>query len=68
MRKIGIALGLLCGLLVLVIATATGTAEARPVRQTDSDENCITCHTSRETLEELAVEPEDEEELSEGEG
>jgi nitrate/TMAO reductase-like tetraheme cytochrome c subunit len=72
MRKTGIALGLLSGLLVMIAVIATGTAEAQPALnpnlQTD-DENCIACHTSQETLQELAVEPEEEgEELSEGEG
>jgi len=30
--------------------------------------NCIACHTDQEQLQELAVEPEEEERLSEGEG
>jgi nitrate/TMAO reductase-like tetraheme cytochrome c subunit len=72
MRKTGIALGLLSGLLVMIAVIATGTAEAQPALSTSlqtDDENCIACHTSKETLQELAVEPEEEgEELSEGEG
>jgi hypothetical protein len=74
MRKIGIALGSLCGLVLLVIAVAIpvngsiGAAEAGPLLQEGGGENCINCHTSQETLEALAVEPEVEEDLSEGEG
>ena len=34
---------------------------------TDSS-NCIACHTNQEALQELAVEPEETESLSEGEG
>ena len=30
--------------------------------------NCVTCHTDKEQLQELAVEPEQKESLSEGEG
>ena len=37
------------------------------VAQAD-DSSCIDCHTTQETLEALAQEPEDAEELSEGEG
>ncbi|HHH40652.1 MAG TPA: hypothetical protein ENK56_01445 [Chloroflexi bacterium] len=33
-----------------------------------SSDNCIACHTDEETLKELAVEPEEKESLSEGEG
>ena len=32
------------------------------------DSDCIVCHTSQEDLKQLAEEPEEEEELSEGEG
>jgi len=32
------------------------------------DSQCIACHTDREAVQDLAVEPEEEEELSEGEG
>jgi hypothetical protein len=41
--------------------------EGEEVTQPDSS-NCIDCHTAKETLQELAVEPEEEESLSEGEG
>jgi hypothetical protein len=72
MRKPGVALGILSGLLVITAVVLAGTANAQPMQapalQAD-DENCVTCHTSKETLQELAVEPADEgEELSEGEG
>ncbi len=69
MKRIGSLLAMLTGLLMaIVVATATGTAEARPAYQSSDDENCIACHTSMETLQELAVEPEEGEALSEGEG
>jgi hypothetical protein len=72
MRKPGVVLGILSGLLVMAAVVLAGTAEARPMQSPSlqaDDENCVTCHTSKETLQELAVEPEDEgEELSEGEG
>jgi hypothetical protein len=72
MRRPGVVLGILSGLLVMAAVVLAGTAQAQPMQapslQAD-DENCVTCHTSKETLQELAVEPEDEgEELSEGEG
>ena len=47
-------------------ATATEAPAAEPVA-IDST-NCITCHTSEETLQKLAVEEEPAESLSEGEG
>jgi len=47
-------------------ATATETPAAAPV-SLDST-NCVTCHTSEETLQKLAVEEEPAESLSEGEG
>jgi len=47
-------------------ATATEAPVAAPV-VIDST-NCITCHTSEETLQKLAVEEEPAESLSEGEG
>ncbi len=70
MKKTGTVLALLLGLMLLIVAAATtDQVEAQPVFQDGDDEACITCHTSQETLQELAVEPEDEgEELSEGEG
>jgi mono/diheme cytochrome c family protein len=69
MRRTGSLRAVLAGLLMVVIAAAaTGTAEARLAFQSSDDENCITCHTSKETLQEMAVEPEEGEELSEGEG
>lgn len=71
MKKTSIALGLLAGLLIAFAIIASGasplTVRAHPALQSD-DENCVTCHTSKETLQKLAVEPETEEELSEGEG
>lgn len=73
MRKPGVVLGILSGLLVMAAVVLAGsTVEAQPVQSPSlqaDDENCVTCHTSKETLQELAVEPEAEgEELSEGEG
>jgi nitrate/TMAO reductase-like tetraheme cytochrome c subunit len=69
MKRPGIVLGTLVGLLVTLAIVVSGTAEAQPPLQTGEDESCITCHTSQETLQELAVEPEEEgEALSEGEG
>ena len=47
-------------------ATATGAPAAEPVAIDSA--NCITCHTSEETLQKLAVEDEPTESLSEGEG
>ena len=35
---------------------------------TINSDNCVACHTDQEQLQELAVEPEEEESLSEGEG
>ncbi|MBN1657476.1 MAG: hypothetical protein JXA93_03695 [Anaerolineae bacterium] len=47
----------------------TETPEPTPTPEPVVDDSaCITCHTSQETLEALAVEEEPEEELSEGEG
>ncbi len=71
MKKSSIVLGLILGLLA-AIAVITGsnaplTAQAQPALQAD-DENCVTCHTDKETLQALAVELEEGEELSEGEG
>ena len=72
MKRFNVVLGLIAGLLVMAAIVATGTAEAQPKLATPlqtGDDNCIACHTSKELLQELAVEPEDEgEELSEGEG
>jgi hypothetical protein len=47
-------------------ATATEAPAAEPV-SVDST-NCVACHTSEETLQQLAVEEEPAESLSEGEG
>ena len=41
---------------------------ADKVTQVTDSSNCITCHTNEESVQELAVEPEKEESLSEGEG
>ena len=68
MRRARIVLGLLSGLLVALAIVLAGTAEAQPALQTGDGENCVACHTDKATLQELAVEPEEEEELSEGEG
>ena len=69
MKRKGSMLALLTGLLmVIAIAVMTGTAEAQPALQASDGENCVACHTDKETLQALAVEPEEEEELSEGEG
>jgi hypothetical protein len=70
MRKAISILGLLVGLLVVLIVPTTGVAGSPPPAPSlqDSDDSCIACHTNQETLEALAVEPEDEEGLSEGEG
>jgi cytoskeletal protein RodZ len=46
--------------------TATPTEEPTPVPVDDTA--CISCHTDEETLEAVAVEPEETESLSEGEG
>jgi mono/diheme cytochrome c family protein len=71
MKRTGVVLGLLSGLLVALAIIAAGdaslTAQAQPALQADG-ENCVTCHTDKAILQELAVEPEEEEELSEGEG
>lgn len=63
MKKTSILLSLAVGLLVAFAITA----QADPLIQSQG-ENCVTCHTDKETLQTLAVEPEEEEELSEGEG
>ena len=64
-RRTGIVLGLLLGAVVIIALALTGTVAA----QTGEGENCVTCHTDKGILQELAVEPEEEgEELSEGEG
>ena len=68
MRRTRIVLGLFLGLLVILTIVAAGTAEAQPALQDGDGENCVACHTDKETLQALAVEPEEEEELSEGEG
>jgi hypothetical protein len=47
-------------------ATATEAPAAEPVALDSA--NCITCHTSEETLQKLAVEDEPVDSLSEGEG
>ncbi len=47
-------------------ATATEAPAAEPVAIDSA--NCITCHTSEDTLQKLAVEDEPAESLSEGEG
>ncbi len=68
----------------VVVAGAEGGAEAAPVvsvadryplppppeenRYGVDSSNCIACHTDQEKLQELAVEPEEKESLSEGEG
>ena len=46
--------------------TATPTEEPTP--EVVDDSGCVTCHTSQETLQALAVEPEAPEVESEGEG
>jgi hypothetical protein len=48
-------------------ATATELPTAQPVASVDST-NCVTCHTSEETLQKLAKEEAPAEKLSEGEG
>ncbi|OQY21009.1 MAG: hypothetical protein B6I35_09350 [Anaerolineaceae bacterium 4572_32.2] len=63
-KRTGIVLGLLLGAVVIIVLALTGTVAA----QTGEGENCVACHTDKATLQELAVEPEEEEELSEGEG
>ena len=67
MRRLGIALGVLLVCLLAGASIAAGIAECQPSLQSGDDGNCIDCHTDAATLQELAVEPE-EEELSEGEG
>ena len=62
-KRTGIVLGLLLGAVVIVAFALTGTVAA----QTGEGESCVTCHTDKATLQELAVEPE-EDALSEGEG
>ncbi len=64
---LGLILGLLAALAVITAGNAPLMAQAQPALQAD-DENCVTCHTDIEALQALAVEPEEEEELSEGEG
>ena len=64
MKRTGIVLGLLLAALAVV---AAGAVEAQPTLQAGG-ESCVTCHTDKATLQELAVEPEEKEELSEGEG
>jgi hypothetical protein len=69
MKRTSSTLTLLAGfLMATAIAVMTGTAEAQPALQAGDDDNCIACHTDKETLQALAVEPEEAEELSEGEG
>lgn len=49
--------------------TATATAEPSPTAVVVADaSNCVTCHTSEETLQQLAKEEAPKESLSEGEG
>ena len=48
-------------------ATATEAPTAAPLASVDST-NCVTCHTSEETLQKLAKEEAPTETLSEGEG
>ncbi len=64
---LGLILGLLAAIAVVAASIAPPTAQAQPALQADG-ENCVSCHTDKETLQALAVEPEEEEELSEGEG
>jgi hypothetical protein len=47
--------------------TSAPTPTPAEVAQAD-DSSCFTCHATQETLQALAQEPEDTEELSEGEG
>ena len=69
MRKAVSILGLLVGLLVMLAVPTAGVAGPPPISHLQNgDETCITCHTNQETLQALAEEPEEEEELSEGEG
>ncbi|HIQ01655.1 MAG TPA: hypothetical protein EYH30_05945 [Anaerolineales bacterium] len=66
-----------------VVGIAEGEEEVPPVQAaaarfpmppleleplTVNSDNCVACHTDQEQLQELAVEPEEEEHLSEGEG
>ncbi len=71
MKRSNLVLSLILGLLAVFAVITAGnaplTAQAQSALQAD-DENCVTCHTDKETLQALATEPEDEEELSEGEG
>ena len=68
MNKTNIAL-LLSGLLLIAMLVVVGATQAKPALAAPpfqgSDENCLACHTSKTTLQELAVEPEEEESLSE---
>ena len=64
---LSLTLGLLAVIAVIVASNAPSTVQAQPALQSD-DENCVTCHTDQQALQALAVEPEEEEELSEGEG
>lgn len=49
--------------------TATATTEPTPTAEPVADaSNCVTCHTSEETLQQLAKEEAPAEKLSEGEG
>ena len=49
--------------------TATATEEPGPTAAVVADaSNCVTCHTSEETLQQLAKEEAPAESLSEGEG
>ncbi|MBN1178702.1 MAG: hypothetical protein JXD18_05795 [Anaerolineae bacterium] len=67
MKRTGLIVGLLIGMLALIVVTAAGVAEAQPAAQAD-DESCLSCHTNQEVLVALAVTEEGGEELSEGEG
>lgn len=68
MRRTRMVLGLFLGLLGILTIVVAGKAEAQPVLQEGDGQNCVACHTDKAALQELAVEPEEAEELSEGEG
>ncbi len=53
--------------IVPTLETTLVPSTETPALQADSS-TCIACHTSEETLRVLAVEPEEAEHLSEGEG
>jgi hypothetical protein len=64
---LSLTLGLLAVIAVIAASNAPSMVQAQPALQADG-ENCVACHTDQEALQALAVEPEEEEELSEGEG